>query len=120
MIGTIQPRGRMPLYGASVETYVYILEGELEMQTEGHAPHLYKACEAYIEALNRRHQLFNKGAVPARVLVVFVGEHGRPITVTVKQSRFFLAARRVSVIRRETSRCARSTNIGVQLVGARV
>jgi mannose-6-phosphate isomerase-like protein (cupin superfamily) len=40
----------------------------------------YKAGEAYVEALNHQHQLFNKGNVPAKVLVVFVG----PTTITAK------------------------------------
>jgi quercetin dioxygenase-like cupin family protein len=84
VIGTIQPGGRTPLHEHPVPTYVYVLEGELELQTEGAQPHQYKAGEAYIEALNRKHQLLNKGSGVARVLVVFVGEEGKPTTVTAK------------------------------------
>jgi quercetin dioxygenase-like cupin family protein len=84
VIGTIQPGGRTPLHEHPVPTYVYVLEGEVELQTEGAKPHVYKAGEAYIEALNRKHQLLNKGSVPARVLVVFVGEEGKPTTVSAK------------------------------------
>ena len=54
------------------------------MQTDGHLPHRYKAGEAYIEALNRKHQLFNKGSIAAKLLVVFVGEEGKPTTITSK------------------------------------
>ena len=43
---------------------------------------LHKAGEAYIEALNRKHQLFNKGSIAAKVLVVFVGEEGKPTIIT--------------------------------------
>jgi quercetin dioxygenase-like cupin family protein len=84
VIGTIQPAGRTPLHEHPVPTYVYILEGEVEMQSEGHPPHRYKAGEAYIEALNRKHQLFNKGTTPAKLIVVFVGEEGKPTTITAK------------------------------------
>jgi quercetin dioxygenase-like cupin family protein len=61
---------------------VYVLEGEVELQSHGGQPHQYKAGEAYIEALNHQHQLFN-GNVP-KVLVVFVGEEGKPTTITAK------------------------------------
>jgi hypothetical protein len=37
-----------------VPTYVYILEGEVELQSHGGQPHQYKAGEAYIEALNHQ------------------------------------------------------------------
>lgn len=84
VIGSIEPGGRTPLHEHPVPVYVYILEGEVELQTEGRQPHRYKTGEAYIEALNRKHQLFNKGSGTARVLVVFVGEEGKPTTVTSK------------------------------------
>lgn len=82
VIGTIEPGGRTPLHEHPVPVYVYVLEGEVELQTEGRQPHKYKTGEAYIEALNRKHQLFNKGNAQAKVLVVFVGEEGKPTTVT--------------------------------------
>ena len=56
----------------------------MELQSHGGQPHQYKAGEAYIEALNHQHQLFNRGNVPAKVLVVFVGEEGKPTTITAK------------------------------------
>jgi quercetin dioxygenase-like cupin family protein len=84
VIGIIEPGGRTPLHEHPVPTYVYVLEGELELQSHGGKPHRYKAGEAYIEALNHPHQLFNKGNIPAKVLVVFVGEVGKPTTVTAK------------------------------------
>jgi quercetin dioxygenase-like cupin family protein len=84
VIGTIQPGGRTPLHEHPVPTYVYVLEGEVELQTEGAQSHRYKAGEAYIEALNRKHQLFNAGNGPAKVLVVFVGEEGKPTTIAAK------------------------------------
>lgn len=84
VIGTIQGGGRTPLHEHPVPTYVYVLEGEVELQSEGGQPQLYKTGEAYIEALNKKHQLFNKSSAPAKVLVVFVGEAGQPTTVAAK------------------------------------
>ena len=84
VIGTIQPGGRTPLHQHPIPVYVYVMEGEVELQTEGAQPHNYKTGEAYIESLNRNHQLLNKGSSPARVLVVFIGEEGRPTTIAAK------------------------------------
>jgi len=84
VVGTIEPGGRTPLHEHPVPVYVYVLEGEVELETEGRQPHKYKPGEAYIEALNRKHQLFNKGNSTAKVLVVFVGEEGKPTTITPK------------------------------------
>jgi len=84
VIGTIESGGRTPLHQHPVPVYVYILEGEVELQTEDRQPHKYKTGEAYIEALNRNHQLFNKGNALAKVLVVFVGEEGKPTTIAAK------------------------------------
>jgi quercetin dioxygenase-like cupin family protein len=75
VVGTIQPGGRTPLHQHPVPVYVYVLEGEVEH---------YKTGEAYIESLNRNHQLFNKGGSPARVLVVFISEEGKPTTIASK------------------------------------
>ena len=84
VIGTIEAGGRTPLHEHPVPVYVYVLEGELELRTEGGEPHQYKAGEAYIEALNRKHQLFNTGDGPAKVLVVFIGEEGKPTTAAAQ------------------------------------
>ena len=84
VIGTIEPGGRTPLHQHPVPVYVYILEGEVELRSEGSEPHRYNPGEAYIEALNLNHQLFNIGSAPAKVLVVFVGEEGSPTTVAAK------------------------------------
>jgi quercetin dioxygenase-like cupin family protein len=86
VIGTIEPGGRTPLHEHPVPVLVYILEGELELQTDGGQPHKYKAGEAYIESLNRKHQAFNKGGSPTKILVVFVGEEGKPTTTTAKSA----------------------------------
>lgn len=84
VIGTIEPGGRTPLHQHPVPTYVYVLEGEVELETEGGAPQVYAAGQAYIESLDRNHQLFNRSDAPARVLVVFVGAQGMPTTIAAQ------------------------------------
>ena len=83
-VGTVQPGGRTSLHQHPIPTYVYVLEGEVELQTEGGQLHQYKTGEAWIESVNKTHQLFNKGSSPARILVVFIGEEGKPTTIASK------------------------------------
>lgn len=81
VIGTLEPGGRTALHEHPVPVYVYVLEGELELKSEGGEPQRYSAGQAFIEAQNRKHQAFNVADAPARVLVVFVGAEGQPPTV---------------------------------------
>src|SRR5215204_1331516 len=62
VIGTLQQGGRTPLHQHPVPVFVYVLEGELELQSEGQPSQVYKSGEAWIESLNKKHQVFNKGA----------------------------------------------------------
>lgn len=84
VIGTIQPGGRTPQHLHPVPVHVYILEGEVELRSEGGKPQRYKAGEAYVEALDHHHQVFNVGDVPARILVVFIGEERTPTTAAAQ------------------------------------
>jgi quercetin dioxygenase-like cupin family protein len=58
-----------------------LLEAELEVQTEGGEPRHYQAGEAFLESIDRWHQAFNNGSSETRILVVFVGEEGRPTSI---------------------------------------
>jgi len=82
--GTIQPGGRTPLHQHPIPVFVHVMEGELEVQTEGKETRSYKTGDSFIESMNRSHQAFNKGTSPAKILVVFVGEEGKPTTVVPK------------------------------------
>lgn len=82
VIGTLEKGGRTPLHLHPIPVYVYVLQGEIELRTEGKATHRYKTGDAFIESQNRKHQAFNVADGPSRLLVVFVGEVGKPTTVT--------------------------------------
>ena len=58
VIGVIEPGGRTPLHEHPVPTYVYVLEGEVELQSHGGQPHQYKAGE-------RAKADINSGTMPA-------------------------------------------------------
>lgn len=82
--GTIQPGGRTPLHQHPIPVFVYVMEGELEVQTEGKEPRGYKTGDSFIESMNRSHQAFNKSNSTAKILVVFVGEEGKATTTLPK------------------------------------
>jgi len=84
VIGTIEPGGRTARHQHPVPVYVYVLEGELEVKSEDGEPRHYKAGDAFLESVNRWHQAFNRGASETKILVVFIGEEGKPTTVTSK------------------------------------
>lgn len=85
VVGTLEKDGRTALHEHPIPVYVYILEGEIELRSEGGEPHRYKAGEAFIETQDRKHQAFNVANGPSKLLVVFVGEEGKPTTVAASQ-----------------------------------
>lgn len=82
VIGTIEAGGRTARHQHPVPVFVYVMEGALEVQTEGGEPRIYNAGDAFLESVGRWHQGFNKGDGAAKILVVFMGEEGKPTTVT--------------------------------------
>ena len=59
-------------------TFVYVLEGAINVEMEGGAARSYKAGDSFLEVVNTWHNGRNNGAAPAKLLVVFVGVHGKP------------------------------------------
>jgi quercetin dioxygenase-like cupin family protein len=80
VIGVLDPGGRTALHQHPVPVYVYVMEGTLEVQTEGKGVRSYKTGEAFLESVGHWHQAFNRTGQPAKLLVVFVGEEGKPTT----------------------------------------
>jgi quercetin dioxygenase-like cupin family protein len=56
------------------------MQGTLEVQTEGKGIRSYKAGDAFLESVGHWHQAFNKTKQPVKLLVVFMGEEGKPTT----------------------------------------
>ena len=59
-------------------TFVYVLEGAIDVEVEGGFVHTYAAGDAFLEVLNTWHNGKNNGTMPAKVLVVFAGVRGKP------------------------------------------
>lgn len=80
VVGTLSPGGRTALHQHPVPVYVYVLEGALTVKTEGGEARNYSQGEAFLESVGHWHQAFNEGDQPAKILVVFMGEQGKPTT----------------------------------------
>lgn len=80
VIGVLDPGGRTALHQHPIPVYVYVMEGTLQVQTEGKSVRSYKAGEAFLESVGQWHQAFNKTDRPVKLLVVFMGEEGKPTT----------------------------------------
>jgi quercetin dioxygenase-like cupin family protein len=77
----IAPGGRVGRHLHPVPNLVYVLEGEITIESDGHAVRTYRQGEAFAESFNHWHDGLNRGTTPIKVLVVFAGEEGKPVTV---------------------------------------
>ena len=80
VIGVLDAGGRTALHQHPVPVYVYVMDGVIEVQTEGKEVRHYKTGDAFLESVGRSHQAFNKSDKPVKLLVVFLGEEGKPTT----------------------------------------
>ena len=64
-----------------VPMFGYILEGEVTVDYGAHGKRTYRAGDAMMEALDVAHNGRNTGAIPVRILAVFMGANGVPDTV---------------------------------------
>lgn len=77
----IAPGGQVGRHMHPVPVMVYILEGELTVETDGQQPRTYKAGQAALEVVNTWHNGLNRGSAPLKFLAVFAGEEGKPVTI---------------------------------------
>jgi quercetin dioxygenase-like cupin family protein len=84
VIGELEPGGRTPRHQHPVPVMVYVLEGTLTIQADGAEAREYKPGQAFMEDVNHWHQAFNKTSQPVKLLVVFMGEEGKPTTVNAQ------------------------------------
>ncbi len=80
----LEPGGRTARHQHPVPVFVYVLEGTITVQADGGPPRDYKPGQAWMEDINHWHQAFNRGATPVKILVVFMGEEGKPTTINAK------------------------------------
>lgn len=74
----IGPGGETGRHMHPYPTFVYVLEGAIDVEMDGGMAHNYKAGDSFLEVNNTWHNGKNNGTTPAKVLVVFAGVHGKP------------------------------------------
>jgi len=74
----VGPGGETGRHMHPFPTFVYVLEGAINVEMEGGAARSYKTGDSFLEVVNTWHNGRNNGAAPAKLLVVFVGVHGKP------------------------------------------
>jgi quercetin dioxygenase-like cupin family protein len=77
----IGPGGETGRHMHPYPTFVYVLEGAIDVEMDGGDVQRHKAGDSFLEVVNTWHNSKNKGTTPAKVLVVFVGVHGKPNAV---------------------------------------
>ena len=74
----IQPGKENGRHMHAVPTYVHVLEGTMTVEFEDGARQTFTAGSGFLEVVNTVHSAKNLGEVPLRLLVIFVGEEGKP------------------------------------------
>ena len=77
----IAPGGQTGRHMHPVPSANYVLEGEVTIELDDHRQLTYRAGQAFVGAVQTWHNAFNRGTIPAKVLVVFVGQEGQPGTI---------------------------------------
>lgn len=77
VIVTMLPGETTGWHTHGVPLFAYMLEGELQVDYGPKGVRTYKKGDAFLEAMDVRHDGVNKGPTPARVLAVFMGAEGR-------------------------------------------
>lgn len=76
LIVTINPGTETGWHKHGVPLYVYILSGEATVDYEGKGRRVYKAGDAFMEAMDVWHNGRNTGSEPVRILTVYMGAEG--------------------------------------------
>jgi quercetin dioxygenase-like cupin family protein len=77
----IGPGGETGRHRHPYPTFVYVLEGAIDVEMDGGEVQSHKAGDSFLEVVNTWHNSKNKRTTPAKVLVVFAGVHGKPNVV---------------------------------------
>jgi quercetin dioxygenase-like cupin family protein len=74
----IGPGGETGRHMHPFPTLVYVLEGAIDVEMDGGMVRSYTAGDSFLMVVNTWTNAKNHGTVPAKMLVVFVGVHGKP------------------------------------------
>lgn len=82
-VTTFPPHSKTGVHRHPMPLYVYMLEGQLIIHTEGQPDRHYKAGDAFMETA-AWHYGENPGDTPTRLLAVYVGADGLPLSEAKK------------------------------------
>ena len=77
----LAPGGEVGRHMHPVPNFVFMLEGELTIEVDGHATRTYSPGQSFAESINTWHNGINRGTAPAKFIVVFASEEGKAVTV---------------------------------------
>jgi quercetin dioxygenase-like cupin family protein len=78
VLAEVAPGGQVGRHMHPVPLFVYMLEGTLTIEMEGHGTHAFQAGQGFAEVVHIWHNGRNLGDKPARFLIVFTGQKGTP------------------------------------------
>jgi quercetin dioxygenase-like cupin family protein len=78
VIAEVAPGGQVGRHMHPVPLFVYMLEGTLSIEMDGHGVHTFNAGQGFAEVTNAWHNGRNPTDKPVRFLIVFAGQKGTP------------------------------------------
>ena len=82
------PSGASGIHHHPAHTFVYVMEGTITVESEGHSPVTARAGEVYQEAPGHVHEAKNLTGGPVKLVVFRVHPKGQPITVRKTDPHF--------------------------------
>jgi quercetin dioxygenase-like cupin family protein len=81
-IVTIPPGGETGWHLHEVPLFVYVLEGAVTVDYGSKGTKIYNTGDSLMEAMNWNHNGMNKGAVPVKIMAVYMGGGDKTNTAT--------------------------------------
>jgi quercetin dioxygenase-like cupin family protein len=81
VLAEVAPGGQVGRHMHPNPLFVYILEGSLTIEMDGHGTHTFSAGEGLAEVVNTWHNGRNLGDTPVKFLIVFAAQNGRPTII---------------------------------------
>ncbi len=81
VVAEVAPGGQVGRHLHPNPLFVYMLQGTLTIEMEGHGTHAFSAGEGLVEVVNTWHNGRNLGDTPVRFLIVFAAQEGTPTII---------------------------------------
>ena len=81
VLAEVAPGGQVGRHMHPNPLFVYILEGALTIEMEGHGSHTFSAGDGLAEVVNTWHNGRNLGDTPVKFMIVFAAQNGTPTII---------------------------------------